>query len=76
MMMVASNFKTVRQVADILSVSTNVVYREIQRRRLACYHVGGVYRISDAQLEDYLAESELGTELQPREFKHVLRLGG
>ena len=74
--MVASNFKTVRQVADILSVSTNVVYREIARRRLACYNVGGVYRISDAQLEDYLAESELGTEIQPREFKHVLTLGG
>jgi excisionase family DNA binding protein len=74
--MTTSNFKTVRQVADILSVSTNVVYREIQRRRLACYHVGGVYRISGAQLEDYLAESELGTEIQPREFKHVMKIGG
>ena len=71
-----TNLLTVRQVAERLTVSNNVVYREIARRRLRCYHIGGSIRISDAHLQEYLDDSETGAKSAPREFKHVRKIGG
>jgi excisionase family DNA binding protein len=48
---------TVREVADVLRVSTMTVYRLIQAGELASTRVGKGYRIGSADLDRYLARS-------------------
>lgn len=69
-------FLTVRDVAERLSVSLSVVYREVTARNLSCYRIGGAIRISEQQLADYLANAESNVVPAPAEFKHVRLLGG
>lgn len=68
--------KTVAQVSKELNVSVGMVYREINRRRLSCYRIGGAIRISCEQLQTYLQLAEIRIHSTPSDFKHVKRIGG
>lgn len=67
---------TVKEVADKLRVSVGMVYREIERRRLSCYRIGGAIRVSCEQLQSYLQQAEEQVQIAPATFKHVKRIGG
>ena len=43
--------------ADYLGVDRKTLYREIQRGRLRCFHVGAQIRITEEQLIEYMEES-------------------
>ena len=53
-MLVMNEFLTVEEVANRLRVSTDTVIRRIKRKELAAHKIGGVYRISEADLQKYL----------------------
>ncbi len=68
---------TVKQVAHRLSVSQAVVYRLIDKKKLAAHRIGlgsGAIRISEDQLAQYL-EASLVEETQPsvpkQKLKHI-----
>jgi len=53
------NLLTVREAAEILRVSTSLVYQLVEARKLACHRIGGprgAIRISTSDLKEYLAE--------------------
>jgi excisionase family DNA binding protein len=52
--LVMNEFLTVEEVANRLRVSTDTVIRRIKRKELAAHKIGGVYRISEADLQKYL----------------------
>lgn len=45
---------TAEQVADVLGCHSRTVYRLAETRRLPFYRIGGLLRVSEADLEDYL----------------------
>lgn len=67
---------TVREVANELKVSTGIIYREISRRRLSHYRIGGAIRISCEQLQAYLQLAENAIKAAPSTFRHVKKIGG
>lgn len=67
---------TVQEVAKQLKVSAGMVYREINRRRLSCYRIGGAIRISGEHLQAYLQLAEAQIQIAPSTFKHVKKIGG
>lgn len=67
---------SVAQVSRLLNVSPGIIYREINRRRLSCYRIGGAIRVSNQQLRDYLEHAESSVHAAPATFKHVKRIGG
>jgi excisionase family DNA binding protein len=67
---------TVQEVAASLKVSAGMIYREIYRRRLSCYRIGGAIRISAEHLQAYLQLAESQIQIAPSTFKHVKRIGG
>jgi len=67
--------KTVGETAKALRVSIGVIYREIARKRLSCYRIGGAIRISEEQLQDYLNASAVGTT-RAIHYQHVKKIGG
>jgi excisionase family DNA binding protein len=67
---------TVAEVAEKLKVSAGMVYREINRRRLSCYRIGGAIRVSTEQLQAYLQLAENQIQIAPSTFKHVKKIGG
>ena len=44
------------QVADVLGVSRNTVYRWVKAGKMPAYRIGAGYRIRPADLEAYAAE--------------------
>ncbi|MCR9200204.1 MAG: helix-turn-helix domain-containing protein [Planctomycetaceae bacterium] len=65
-------FLTVSAVAERLSVSASLVYQMIESGKLAHHRIGtgrGTIRISETDLESYLAESH--HELQPPATKRA-----
>jgi excisionase family DNA binding protein len=49
---------TVREVAEILRVSSSLVYQLVEAQQLACHRIGkrkGAIRVAPADLDDYLA---------------------
>jgi excisionase family DNA binding protein len=50
---------TVSEVADVLRVSTMTVYRLIQNGEIAAIRVGKSYRITQHELQGYLASGEV-----------------
>ena len=50
---------TVAEVADVLRVSTMTVYRLIKSGDVAAIRVGKSYRISEPELQAYLASGEV-----------------
>ncbi len=49
---------TVREVAEILRVSSSLVYQLVETRKLACHRIGsrkGAIRISAGDIDDYLS---------------------
>lgn len=50
---------TVEEVADILKVSARTVKRLISRQQLIAVHVGRRLRITQAQLDAYLAQASI-----------------
>lgn len=51
---ISQRFLTVREVADVLQISTRSVQREIERQVLAAIRVGRSIRIADDELHRYL----------------------
>jgi excisionase family DNA binding protein len=49
----------VSEVADVLRVSTMTVYRLIQSGEIAALRVGKSYRITQQELQGYLAAGEV-----------------
>jgi excisionase family DNA binding protein len=47
-------FLTVKQVAEKLRIPVSSVQRYIRKKKLAAHRVGRIYRISPADLEQYL----------------------
>ena len=56
---IAGGLLTVSEVADVLRVSTMTVYRLIQSGEITAIRVGKSYRISEPELQDYLASGEV-----------------
>jgi excisionase family DNA binding protein len=50
-----SKFYTIEQIADCLAVSTKTVRRWIDKKLLIAHRIGGVLRISEADLAAFLA---------------------
>jgi excisionase family DNA binding protein len=67
---------TVAEIAEKLKVSAGMIYREINRRRLSCYRIGGAIRVSTEHLQAYLQLAESQTQVAPSTFKHVKKIGG
>lgn len=72
----AQRMMTVAQVGRLLNVSPGIIYKEINRRRLSCYRIGGAIRISDQQIREYLDHAERNAHVAPATFKHVKKIGG
>lgn len=47
-------YYTVPEVAELLRVHVNSVYRWVRLRRLKSYHIASSVRISQAQLDDFV----------------------
>ena len=70
--------KTVKQVAEYLTVSETIVYRLIESGELKAHRIGigrGTIRVSDEQLKDYLEAVETGQDesasVPPTRFRHL-----
>ena len=50
-----SRFLTVQEVADVMRVSSMTVYRLIKSGELAAVRVGRSFRVSDVDVDQYLA---------------------
>jgi len=53
-------FLTVREVADLMRVSTMTVYRLIRQGDLRATRVGRSYRLRESEVELYLRRGEAG----------------
>ena len=49
---------TVEQVAEILQMKMNSIYRYIYRNQLKHHKVGGAIRISESQLKEFLEKGK------------------
>lgn len=54
-----NRFRSLREVSEVFDVTSQTVTNWIRRGVLEAYKVGGVYRVSDAQLDRFLATSSL-----------------
>lgn len=70
--------KTVKQVAEYLTVSETIVYRLIESGEMKAHRIGigrGTIRVSDEQLKDYLEAVETGPEksstMPSPKFRHL-----
>ena len=50
-------WKSIRQIADLLGVHYNTVYRMVRRGELEAYKVGRIIRISDENIEKWKRQS-------------------
>ena len=54
-----TEWKTRRQVADMMRVSPQTISREIERGNLRAVRIGRQYRISESSIRDYLKRGVL-----------------
>lgn len=54
-------FHTIKDVAEICDVSIKTVRRWIQNDELIAHHLGHQYRISDSDLQSFLARKRMVT---------------
>ena len=66
--------KSVKEIANELRISIGAVYRLITTDQLQCHRFGKTIRISNKQLDEFLACSESCGKVQPslsRKLKHL-----
>ena len=59
--MVETVFYTPHEVAEMLRLQVETVYEYLRRRKLGAVRLGNRYRISKADLEEFLAAGRLST---------------
>jgi excisionase family DNA binding protein len=52
-------YYTVEEVAKKLRIDRQAVWNLIRRRQLAAFKIGGVYRITPGDLQDYLRRQRI-----------------
>ena len=65
---------TPEQVADLLQLNTETIYRLIRDKKLAAAKIGRAYRISKADLEMFLASSSTMPTLREALFRRVMAI--
>lgn len=57
----------VKQVAEILGLSSSKVYELIAARKIGCYRIEGAIRVSECQILEYLnnCRQDIGRAKQP-----------
>ena len=65
---------TPEQVADLLQVNTETIYRLIRDRKLAASRIGRAYRITSAELEAFLASTSTMPMLRDALFRRVMTI--
>lgn len=70
---------TVKEIAEILSVSDETIRREIKRNKLRCFYVGNEARFTQVHLEEYMniknfgmTQRELELEQEKEELLQVI----
>ncbi|HZO30588.1 MAG TPA: helix-turn-helix domain-containing protein [Chloroflexota bacterium] len=66
---------TPEQVADLLQINTETVYRLIRDRKLAASKIGRAYRVTRIDLEAFLASTSTMPTLREALFRRVLAIG-
>jgi excisionase family DNA binding protein len=56
-------FLTVAELADLLSVNRNTVYRLVERGDIPCHHIGRAKRFSRDDVNDFLSRVR---EIRPK----------
>jgi excisionase family DNA binding protein len=65
---------TPEQVADLLQLNTETVYRLIRDKKLAAAKIGRAYRITRADLERFLAASSTMPTFRDALFQRVMAI--
>ncbi len=65
---------TPEQVADLLQLNTETIYRLIRDKKLAAARIGRAYRITRADLEIFLAASSTMPTLRDALFRRVMAI--
>jgi excisionase family DNA binding protein len=65
---------TPEQVADLLQLNTETVYRLIRDKKLAASKIGRTYRITKADLETFLAATRTMPSLRDALFQRVMAI--
>lgn len=65
---------TPEQVADLLQLNTETVYRLIRDKKLAAAKIGRAYRITKADLERFLATTSTMPSLRDALFRRVMAI--
>jgi len=65
---------TPEQVADLLQLSTETIYRLIRDQKLAAAKIGRAYRITEADLETFLAANSTMPTLRDALFARVMAI--
>ena len=60
-------FLTPSEAAAILRISRNTLRKIIRSQALPAHHVGGLVRIADADLEEYLEQNRIAEKQSPLE---------
>jgi putative molybdopterin biosynthesis protein len=66
---------TPEQVADLLQLNTETVYRLIRDRKLAASKIGRAYRVTRTDLETFLASNSTMPTLRYALFRRVMAIG-
>lgn len=53
---------TAEEIAKMLRVSPKTVYRLIERGEIVAHKIGGQFRVSDSDLQDFLIKSRIPTK--------------
>jgi excisionase family DNA binding protein len=65
---------TPEQVADLLQVNVETVYRLIREKKLAAARIGRAYRVTQADLERFLAAHSTIPSLRDALFRRVMAI--
>ena len=65
---------TPEQVADLLQLNTETIYRLIRDRKLAAAKIGRAYRITRADLELFLASNSTMPTIRDALFRRVMEI--
>ncbi|MBB3208906.1 excisionase family DNA binding protein [Rhodopirellula rubra] len=61
------------QVADMLNVSLSLIYKLVNQGVLQCYRIGSAIRITDEQIQEFLAEKKSDAPKTKRRRNQRLR---
>lgn len=64
----STNLMTVDQVANMLQMSTDAIYRMAARREIGSYKIGNLRRFSMKQIEEWLENCRERSEVELREI--------